>query len=107
MFIDRPLGSPHPRHPDILYGVNYGYVPGTLAPDGAALDAYVLGVGEPLTHFRGRCSALVHRLDDDDDKLIVTPEGMTFSDAETMAAVRFQEQFFESVVGSSKFNMII
>lgn len=98
VLIDRPLGSPHPRHPDILYGVNYGYVSGTRAPDGAELDAYVLGVAGPLTQFRGRCTALIHRLDDDDDKLVVVPEGVTFSDEEIMAAVRFQERFFRSEV---------
>lgn len=26
--IDRPLGSVHPDDPDMIYPVNYGYVPG-------------------------------------------------------------------------------
>ena len=70
--IDRPLGSRHPRH-GFLYGVNYGFVPGTLAPDGAELDAYVLGVSERLTTFSGLVSAVIHREDDDDDELVVLP----------------------------------
>jgi inorganic pyrophosphatase len=93
--VDRPLGSKHPRH-EFEYAVNYGYVPGVIAPDGEALDAYVLGVSEPLAEFEGRCVALVHRLDDDDDKLVVVPDGVTLTDAEIEALIRFQEQWFDS-----------
>ncbi len=95
--MDRPLGSRHPRH-GFLYEVNYGYVPGTLAPDGEALDAYVLGVAEPLSRTEGVVIALIHRFEDDDDKRVVVPEGVTFSDADITAAVRFQEQFFSTCI---------
>lgn len=95
--IDRPLGSRHP-HEGFFYPVNYGFVPGTLAPDGAELDAYVLGVAEPLATFSGLVVAVVHREDDDDDKLVVLPEGMRLTDAEIMDAVRFQERWFRSSV---------
>lgn len=95
--IDRPLGSRHPRH-GFVYPVNYGFVPGTLAPDGAELDAYVLGVPAPLAAFSGLAVAVIHREDDDDDKLVVLPEGLSLSDTEIMAAVRFQEQWFRSSV---------
>jgi inorganic pyrophosphatase len=64
--IDRPLGSPHPQH-GFIYPVNYGYVPNTLAPDGDDLDAYVLGIFDPIEEFTGRCIAIVHRFDDDDN----------------------------------------
>ena len=93
--IDRPLGSRHPRW-GFLYTVNYGYLPGVIAPDGAGLDAYVLGVQEPLDEFTGRCSAIVHRLDDDDDKLVIVPDGTALTDDEICAQTRFQERFFES-----------
>lgn len=95
--IDRPLGSRHPRHGHV-YPVNYGYLPGTLAPDGEALDAYVLGVEVPLETFSGRVIAAIHRKDDDDDKLVVVPKGLTLGDAQIMDAVIFQEQFFRSRV---------
>lgn len=94
--MDRPLGSRHPRH-GFGYGVNYGFVPGTLAPDGAPLDAYVLAVAVPLARFKGICTAVIHRFDDD-DKLVVVPPGVALSDAEITAAVRFQEQFFSTCV---------
>jgi len=95
--IDRPLGGRHPEH-GFVYPVNYGYVPDTLAPDGQELDAYVLGVFEPLLEYEGRCIAVVHRLDDDDDKLIVAPEGKEFTDDQIQALTEFQERFFRSVI---------
>jgi inorganic pyrophosphatase len=95
--IDRPLGCRHPRAGH-LYPVNYGYIPGVIAPDGSELDAYVLGVEEPLVEYTGRCIAIVHRLDDDDDKLVVVPDGMRFSDGEIAAQVHFQEQFYDSQI---------
>ena len=42
--IDRPLGSRHPRHPDLLYPINYGYIAGIMGGDGEEQDAYLLGV---------------------------------------------------------------
>ena len=95
--IDRPLGSRHPEH-GFRYAVNYGFVPGVIAPDGEELDAYVLGVDEPLQAFTGRCIAVVHRLDDDDDKLVVVPQGVDLSDAEIRAQTRFQERFFDACI---------
>lgn len=95
--IDRPLGSRHPEH-GFVYPVNYGYLPAVPAPDGEDLDAYVLGVCEPLTEFCGVCVAVMHRRDDDDDKLVIVPEGMRPSDQEIVAQTRFQERFFDSVL---------
>ena len=92
--IDRPLGSKHPKH-GFVYEVNYGYVPGTQAPDGEELDAYYLAVNRPLHAAEGRCIAIIHRLNDDDDKLVVVPETqMGLSDSEIAKAVNFQEQWF-------------
>lgn len=95
--MDRPLGSRHPVH-GFFYPLNYGYVPGVLAPDGEALDAYVLGVFEPLEIFEGCCIAVLHRLDDDDDKLVVAPEGKSYTDDQILALTEFQERFFSPVV---------
>lgn len=73
--------------------MNYGFVPGTLAPDGEELDAYYLGPSEPLAEARGECIAIVHRLNDDDDKLVVVPTGSGgLDDAAIAAAVAFQEE---------------
>ena len=93
--IDRPLGSRHPQH-GFFYPVNYGFIPGVMAPDGEELDAYVLGVFEPLEEFEGRCIAVIHRLDDDDDKLVLAPPGKDYSAQQILALTEFQERFFQA-----------
>lgn len=95
--MDRPLGSRHPQW-GFVYPVNYGFVPGTLAPDGEPLDAYVLGVDRPLAVFTGVCIAIIRRFDDDDDKLVVAPPGTALSDEAIWAQTAFQEQYFDSVI---------
>lgn len=92
--IDRPIGTAHPKHPDIIYPINYGYVPGLIAPDGEEQDAYVLGVDEPLEEFTGRLIAIIHRFDDVEEKWVLAPEGMEFTEEEIRAATHFQEQFY-------------
>ena len=94
VIIDRPLGTYHPNHPDILYTVNYGYIEGTIAQDGEEQDAYILGVNEPIKEFSGKIIAIIHRFDDIEEKWVVVPEGAFFSKDEIMQQVNFQEQFF-------------
>jgi inorganic pyrophosphatase len=95
--IDRPLGSKHPKH-GFTYEVNYGYIPNTKSADGEELDAYVLGVDKPITEIKGVCVAVIRRTDDDDDKLIVTPNGEDFSDIEIEKLTQFQEKWFKHVI---------
>ena len=95
--IDRPLNSRHPEA-GFIYPVNYGFLPNVPAPDGEDLDVYILGVFEPLESFTGRCIAVIQRTDDDDDKLIVVPEGKDYSDEQILALTEFQDRFFESSV---------
>lgn len=92
--IDRPLGSKHPKY-GFIYPLNYGYVPNTLSGDGEELDCYVLGVFEALTEYEGKCIAIVHRTNDNDDKLIIVPKDKYYNDDEINALVEFQERFFE------------
>jgi inorganic pyrophosphatase len=91
--IDRPMGSAHPDH-GFLYPLNYGYLAGEIAPDGEFLDAYILGICEPVSSFGGRCIAVIHRLDDRDDKLVVVPDGCYYSDEQILDLTEFQERFF-------------
>ena len=95
--MDRPLGSKHPKH-GFVYSVNYGFIPNTVSGDGEELDAYVLGEHKPLETFEGRVIAIVHRTNDDDDKLVVVADGKTYTDEQIEALVEFQEQWFESII---------
>lgn len=92
--MDRPMGSKHPKW-NFIYSLNYGYIPNTISGDGDELDAYILGIFEPLKEFDGKCIAAIHRLNDDDDKLIIVPEGKVYSKEQIDALVEFQERFFE------------
>ena len=96
--VDRPLGSYHPEYTDMYYPVNYGYIEGVYANDDEEQDAYILGVNEPVKYFEGRVIAIIHRLDDVEDKWVVVPEGVSFTKEEIMQQVFFQEQYFETEV---------
>lgn len=94
--IDRSLGSIHPKWKEIKYPINYGYIPNTLSGDGEEIDCYILGINEPLENFEGKVIAVIHRTNDDDDKLVVVPSNTTYSDKEIRDFTDFQEKYFES-----------
>ncbi len=96
--VDRPLGSYHPKHKDIYYPINYGYIEDTIAPDGEEQDAYILGVSEPIKEFVGRIIAIIHRFDDVEEKWVVAPEDASFTKDEIMQQVEFQEKYFDSEI---------
>jgi len=96
--IDRPLGSSHPKH-GFVYPVNYGFVPGTKAADGEEIDAYLLGEDKPVKEYLGKCIAIIHRLNDDDDKLVIIPQDLgNIPDEEIRSKTDFQEKYFKSVI---------
>ncbi|MBU2577484.1 inorganic diphosphatase [Patescibacteria group bacterium] len=95
--IDRPLGSKHPKH-GFIYEANYGYISDTKAPDSEELDAYFLGIDKPIEKAEGICIAVIHRTNDNDDKLVVVPKNTDLSDQEIENQTRFQEQWFEHVI---------
>lgn len=98
VIVDRPLGSCHPKHKDIYYPVNYGYVPGVMAPDGEEQDAYILGVRQPVEVFVGKVIAIIHRFDDVEEKWVVAPENTSFTKDEIARQVAFQEQYFHTEI---------
>jgi inorganic pyrophosphatase len=95
--VDRPLGTKHPKW-DFIYDCNYGFVPDTVAPDGEEIDAYLLGITEPVAQGNGKVIAIIHRTNDDDDKLVVSIDGKDIPDEEIREKTDFQEKFFESVI---------
>lgn len=95
--IDRPFGSKHPKH-GFIYPVNYGYIPNTISGDGEELDAYVLGEFSPLSTFTGVVKAIIHRTNDDDDKLVVMSADKNYNDDQIRALTEFQERVFASEI---------
>lgn len=95
--IDRKLNSKHPKH-GFTYPVNYGYLPNTISGDGEEIDCYILGVYKPLETFEGECIAVIYRINDDDDKLVIAPKGKKYTDNEIRELTNFQEQYFKSEI---------
>ena len=95
--IDRQLGTKHPKW-DFVYESNYGYIPNTLSPDGEELDAYLLNINNPVPKGTGLVVAIIHRTNDDDDKLIVSANGKDITDETIRKYTDFQEKFFESII---------
>ena len=95
--VDRPIGY---QHGDIVYPINYGYIPGIIAGDGEEQDAYILGVREPITEFDGQVIAAVCRRNDCEDKLVVAPVGQVYHQGQIAEAIHFQEQYFDSKIDS-------
>ena len=79
--VDRPMGTYHPKHKDIYYPINYGYIVGIMAPDGEEQDVYILGVNKPVEEFIGKVIAIIHRLNDVEDKWVVSHHEIYLSDA--------------------------
>ena len=86
------------EHKELFYPVNYGYIEGIIAPDGEEQDVYVLGVDHPVKEFTGKIIAVIHRLNDVEDKWVAVPENMTMTAEEIMAQVSFQEQYFKTEI---------
>lgn len=101
--IDRPKGSKHPKY-NFLYEVNYGYLPKTKSSDGEEIDVYLLGIEKPVKNFKGKCIAIIHRLNDDDDKLIIVPPKTELTNKEIEEEIFFQEKWFKHSIIRSKNN---
>ena len=98
VIIDRPIGSVHPKYEDMIYPLNYGFIPNVFGGDGEELDVYLMGLNVPVKEYKAKVIAIVHRHNDVEDKLVAAPEGMSFTKMEIEDAVRFQEQYFESEI---------
>lgn len=97
--IDRPIGYVHKKKAyDLIYPINYGYIPGVLGGDDEELDVYLMGVEQPIERCTCRIIGIVYRRNDVEDKLIAAPDGMRFSAKEIAAAIHFQEQYYDTYV---------
>ena len=95
VIVDRPLGSKHPKYKKTKYEVNYGYIKDLYAQDGEYQDAYILGINKPVEVFNGEVIAIIHRLNDVEDKLVVSVPSIEFTDKEIIDLTNFIEKYYE------------
>lgn len=62
----------------MTYLINYGYVDDVYAEDGEKQDVYLLGIDIPVKEFTGRVIAVYRRIDDVEDKWIVSYDVLAF-----------------------------
>ena len=99
--VDRPVGFHHvTKGIHLDYTINYGFLPGVIGGDGEDQDVYILGISEPLETFTGRIIGVVRRKDDNEDKFIAAPEGLTFTAEQMKQEIFFVEKYFDSTVFS-------
>ncbi len=96
--IDRPIHSRHPSCQDIVYEVNYGFIPNVYAPDGEEADVYLLGVTKPVKNYRAKIIAVIDRLNDVENKFVAASENYKFTETKIRNAVWFQEKFFKTKI---------
>lgn len=82
MILDRPKGTPHPRYPDFIYPLDYGYLEGTHSADGDGIDVWVGSLPEK------QVTAIICNLDllkrDSEMKLLL---GCTPHEAQQLLAI--------------------
>lgn len=96
--VDRPIGSTHPKHPGLIYPINYGYIPNVFGGDGKELDVYLFGIDVPVEEYTACIIGIVHCHNDKEDKLVAAPEGLNFDPIRISEAVYFQERYYESEI---------
>ena len=89
--LDRPRGSRHPRYPDIVYPLDYGYLEATAGGDGNEIDVWRGSMQE------GRLVGIVCTIDiskrDTEVKLLI---GCTPDEVETV--FRFHNNDYMSAI---------
>ena len=99
IFIDRTIGSIHPKHPEIIYPINYGYIKDLIGGDGEEQDVYVIDSTVAKEEEDVKIIALVFRQNDNETKWIgVSKENNLYNNKEIFDSIFFQEQFYNSFV---------
>ena len=95
VIIDRPIGF---NHDGVVYTHNYGYTKELKAFDNEYQDVYVIGVDKPLKTFRGKVIAIINRLNDIEDKLVVCDKNKFFTLQQIKEMVNYQEKYFNDKI---------
>ena len=93
--MDRPIGATHPKHHDMIYPINYGYIPGLIGGDGEEQDVYVLGVDEPIETFDGKIIAVIYRYNDNETKWVACNVEENYSKEQIKELTHFQEKYYK------------
>ncbi len=97
IIIDRPAGSKHPKE-DLIYPINYGYIPDTIAEDGHEIDVYAIDSTVPAKCIKVKIIGIVKRNNDTEKKLVGIESNKKFTKDEIMGIIYFQEQYFDSFI---------
>ena len=92
VLVTNPIGSQLDTNNNIVFKVNYGIVDGVLDANGEPQYAYILGEEKPLDVFEGHLVAIVHRLNDFENKWIIS--NYHLSKEEIYNQISFIEGFF-------------
>lgn len=101
MTVDRPIGTVHPKYKDVIYEVNYGFYDEYISSDEEELDCYLIGESLPINmndKYECKVVAIIHRLNDNEDKLVCAPLNREVSDDEIISKTEFIEQYFVSEI---------
>ena len=79
VYVDRPIGSHHPKYHNVVYPINYGYIKEIIAVDNEYQDAYILGEDKELDYIDGKVYAIIERENDNEDKLVVVANNKEYS----------------------------
>lgn len=93
--MDRPIGYIKEGF-DKPYPINYGFIKDIYSLDAEEVDCYCIDETVPMNEICGKVIAIVKRFDDVEDKLVVSNK--KYSKEEIMDIIRFQEQFYDSVI---------
>lgn len=94
--VNRPSGSKHPKYPDIVYPINYGYVKDIKAKDDEPQKAYVIGTKRPVSKFTGKIIAMIKRETDNEDIWVVAPISKKFYKPQIMEYLNFRDEYSEN-----------
>lgn len=93
LIIDRPAGTAHPRFPDIIYPMDYGYLDGTTSvADGEGIDVWRGSTGTRVTAILAAID-LTRR--DTEIKLLI---GCTEDEIETIHAFHNQHKMMSAAL---------
>ena len=94
--IDRPIGY---NHKDMIYKINYGYIPNTIAEDNEEIDIYILDEQKPIKRCIAKVIAVIQRFDDIENKLVgVCDFNKNYTDKQIEELTSFTEKYFKTKI---------